>query len=89
MHALNLDAMHALEFSEYVNTASAVVADGEFVIGMEFNFREVVITSAKEYTIRREVDYRIYELEPTTFYAKCVHYGTSCDWLIRVSLMKR
>ncbi|XP_015946668.1 uncharacterized protein LOC107471691 [Arachis duranensis] len=43
----------------------------------------------KEYTIRRGVDYRVYESEPTTFYAKCVQYGISCDWLIRVSLMKR
>ncbi|RYR50355.1 hypothetical protein Ahy_A07g036947 [Arachis hypogaea] len=40
MHALNLDAMHASEFSEYANTALAVVADGEFDVGMEFNFRE-------------------------------------------------
>ncbi|XP_025638483.1 uncharacterized protein [Arachis hypogaea] len=89
MHALNLDAMHAPEFSEYVNTAPVIVAAGEFAVGMEFNSREVVIPSVKEYTIRRGVDYRVYESEPTTFYAKCVQYGTSCDWLIRVSLMKR
>ncbi|XP_057756312.1 uncharacterized protein LOC130975552 [Arachis stenosperma] len=89
MHALNLDAMHAPEFPEYVNTAPAVVATGEFAVGMEFNSREAVTASVKEYTIRRGVDYRVYESEPTTFYAKCVQYGTSCDWLIRVSLMKR
>ncbi|RYQ94880.1 hypothetical protein Ahy_B08g089833 isoform A [Arachis hypogaea] len=83
MHALNLDAMHAPEFSEYVNTAPAVVAAGEFVVGIEFNSREAVIASVKEYTIRRGVDYRVYESEPTTFYAKCVQYGTSCHWLIR------
>ncbi|RYR20117.1 hypothetical protein Ahy_B03g065202 [Arachis hypogaea] len=89
MHALNLDAMHAPEFPEYVNTAPAVVATSEFAVGMEFNSREAVTKSVKEYTIRREVDYRVYESEPTTFYAKCVQYGISCDWLIRVSLMKR
>ncbi|XP_072089289.1 uncharacterized protein [Arachis hypogaea] len=89
MHALNLDAMHAPEFPEYVNTAPAVVATGEFAVGMEFNSREAVTASVKEYTIRRGVDYRVYESEPTTFYAKCVQYGISCDWLIRVSLMKR
>ncbi|RYQ93167.1 hypothetical protein Ahy_B09g099449 [Arachis hypogaea] len=89
MHALNLDAMHAPEFSEYVNTAPAVIAAGEFAVGMEFNSKEAVIASVKEYTIRRGVDYKVYESEPTTFYAKYVQYGTSCDWLIRVSLMKR
>ncbi|RYR07293.1 hypothetical protein Ahy_B05g074621 [Arachis hypogaea] len=89
MHILNLDAMHVPEFSEYVNRVSTVVVDGEFVVGMEFNSREAVIAAVKEYTIQRGVDYRVYESEPTTFYAKCVHYGTSCDWLIRVSLIKR
>ncbi|RYR65306.1 hypothetical protein Ahy_A03g011244 [Arachis hypogaea] len=58
MHALNLDAMHAPEFPEYVNTAPAVVATGEFAVGMEFNSREAVTASVKEYTIRRGVDYR-------------------------------
>ncbi|RYR16543.1 hypothetical protein Ahy_B04g073589 [Arachis hypogaea] len=89
MHALNLDVMHAPEFPEYVNTAPAVVAASEFAVGMEFNSREAVIALIKEYTIRRGFDYRAYESEPTTFYAKCVQYETSCDWLIRVSLMKR
>ncbi|RYQ87981.1 hypothetical protein Ahy_B09g095459 isoform B [Arachis hypogaea] len=56
---------------------------------MEFNSRETVIAVVKEYTIQRDVDYRVCESEPTTFYAKCVHYGTNCDWLIRVNLIKR
>ncbi|XP_025665054.1 uncharacterized protein [Arachis hypogaea] len=89
MHTLNLDAMHVPEFPEYVSRVATVVIDGEFVVGMEFNSREAVIAAVKEYTIQRGVDYRVYESEPTTFYAKCVHYGTSCDWLIRVSLIKR
>ncbi|RYR25682.1 hypothetical protein Ahy_B02g059626 [Arachis hypogaea] len=42
-----------------------------------------------DYTIRRGVDYRVCESEPTTFYAKCMQYGTNCDWLIRASLIKR
>ncbi|RYR61484.1 hypothetical protein Ahy_A04g018662 [Arachis hypogaea] len=66
----------------------AVVVDGVFVVGMEFNSREAVIVAVKEYTIQRGVDYRVYESEPTIFYAKCVHYG-NCDWFIRVSLIKR
>ncbi|XP_057734837.1 uncharacterized protein LOC130950350 [Arachis stenosperma] len=89
MHALDLDTMNAPEFPEFVNADHVVVMDGEFVIGMEFSSRETVITAIKDYTIRRGVDYRVCESEPTTFYAKCVQYGTNCDWLIRASLIKR
>ncbi|XP_016206903.1 uncharacterized protein LOC107647335 [Arachis ipaensis] len=45
-------------------------ADGEFAVGMEFSSREAVIKAIKEYTIRRSVDYQVYESEPLTFYAK-------------------
>nr|XP_025628428.1 uncharacterized protein LOC112721592 [Arachis hypogaea] len=77
MRALDLEAMHAPEFPEYMN------ADGEFAVEMEFSFREAVIMAMKDYTIRRGVDYRVYESEPLTFYAKCTQYGSGCDWLIR------
>ncbi|RYR73310.1 hypothetical protein Ahy_A02g007665 [Arachis hypogaea] len=48
-----------------------IVADGEFVVGMEFSSKEAVIMAIKYYTIRRGVDYQVYESEPLTFYAKC------------------
>ncbi|XP_015952502.1 uncharacterized protein LOC107477049 [Arachis duranensis] len=89
MRALDLDAMNAPEFPEYANVDPPVVKDGEFVIGMEFNSREAVIKVVKDYTIHRGVDYQVFESEPTTFYAKCMQYGQSYDWLIRVSLMRR
>ncbi|RYQ85831.1 hypothetical protein Ahy_B10g105454 [Arachis hypogaea] len=56
MHALDLEAMHALEYPEHFNA---------------------------DYAIRRGIDYRVYESEPQTFYAKCTQYRISCDWLIR------
>ncbi|XP_057747661.1 uncharacterized protein LOC130966855 [Arachis stenosperma] len=65
------------------------LADGEFAVGMEFSSREVVIKAIKEYTIRRSVDYRVYESEPLTFYAKCTQYGSGCDWLIRDSMISQ
>ncbi|RYR12059.1 hypothetical protein Ahy_B04g069581 [Arachis hypogaea] len=74
MRALNLEAMHAPKFSEYMNPEIPIVADDEFVVGMEFSSREAVITTMKDYTIRRCVDYRVYESEPLTFYAKCTHH---------------
>ncbi|XP_057756464.1 uncharacterized protein LOC130975741 [Arachis stenosperma] len=66
-----------------------VVKDGKFVIRMEFNSREALIKVVKDYTIHKGVNYRVFESEPTTFYAKCVQYGQSCDWLIKVSIMRR
>ncbi|RYR51475.1 hypothetical protein Ahy_A06g026491 [Arachis hypogaea] len=49
MRTLDLEAMHAPEFSEYMN------ADGEFVVGMEFSSREAIIIAMKDYNIRKGV----------------------------------
>ncbi|RYR50369.1 hypothetical protein Ahy_A07g036961 [Arachis hypogaea] len=51
-----------------------IVSDDEFSKGMEFSSRKVVIMAMKHYTIHRIVDYL---------------YGSSCDWLIRVSMIHR
>ncbi|RYR78879.1 hypothetical protein Ahy_A01g003744 [Arachis hypogaea] len=84
MRSLDLEAMHEPEFPQYANAAELpLMLDGEFTVGMEFSSREAVIKAMKDYTIRRGVDYRVYESEPTTFYAKCTQYGAGCDWLIR------
>ncbi|RYR10309.1 hypothetical protein Ahy_B05g078784 [Arachis hypogaea] len=89
MRALDLAALNAPEFPEYVTVDPPIVVDSEFVIGMEFSSREVVVATIKDYTICRGVDYQVYESEPTIFYAKCVQYGNNCDWLIRVSLIRK
>ncbi|RYR13414.1 hypothetical protein Ahy_B04g070428 isoform C [Arachis hypogaea] len=90
MRSLDLEAMHAPEFPQYVNAAELpLMPDDEFTVGMEFSSREAVIKAMKDYTIRKGVDYRVHESEPTTFYAKCTQYGAGCDWLIRVSKMSR
>ncbi|RYR23621.1 hypothetical protein Ahy_B03g068818 [Arachis hypogaea] len=89
MRVLDLEAMHVPKYPEYMTAEVPIVADGEFAIGMEFSSREAVIKAVKEYTIRRSVDYRVYESEPLTFYAKCTQYGSGCDWVIRVSLISR
>ena len=43
MRALDLDAIGAPEFPEYVNMVGGYVADGELCIGMEFSDREAVV----------------------------------------------
>ncbi|XP_057720030.1 uncharacterized protein LOC130934482 [Arachis stenosperma] len=89
MRSLDLETMHAPEFPQYVNAELPVMPDGEFTVEMEFSSREVVIKAMKDYTIRRDVDYRVHESEPTTFYTKCTQYGAGCDLLIRVSKMSK
>ncbi|RYR41235.1 hypothetical protein Ahy_A08g037634 [Arachis hypogaea] len=79
MRNLDLDAMHASKFLEYVNI--------EFRIGIEYSSRKSVVTAIGSYTISRGVDYNVYKFEPHTFYAKCKMYGRGCDWLIRASLI--
>ncbi|XP_016192031.1 uncharacterized protein LOC107632908 [Arachis ipaensis] len=81
--------MHAPEFPDYMSAEVLFFADGEFTVGMEFSSREAIIKAMKEYTLRRSVDYRVYESEPLTFYAKCTQYGSGCDWLIRVNMTSR
>ncbi|RYQ82458.1 hypothetical protein Ahy_B10g101044 [Arachis hypogaea] len=90
MRSLDLEAMHAPEFSQYMNAVELLaVTDGEFTVGIEFSSRDAIIKAMKDYTIRRRVDYRVYESEPTTFYAKCTQYVTGRDWLIRVTKMQK
>ncbi|RYR02465.1 hypothetical protein Ahy_B06g081252 [Arachis hypogaea] len=86
---LDLDAKHALEFSEYENIGIADPEDGEFRIGMEYSSKNSVVATIRSYTISRGVDYNVYESEPQTFYAKCKTYGRGCDWLIRASLIRK
>ncbi|XP_015949777.1 uncharacterized protein LOC107474655 [Arachis duranensis] len=88
----HLDRIGRSDYSKICDVIAAelpLMPDGEFTVGMEFSSREAVIKAMKDYTIRRGVDYRVHESEPTTFYAKCTQYGAGCDWLIRVSKMSR
>ncbi|XP_072074351.1 uncharacterized protein [Arachis hypogaea] len=89
MRELDLDAIHAPEFSEYANIGIANPEDGEFRIGMEYSSRKSVVAAIRSYTISRGVDYDVYESEPQTFYAKCKMYGRGCDWLIQASLIRK
>ncbi|RYR34200.1 hypothetical protein Ahy_A10g048939 [Arachis hypogaea] len=62
MRSLDLKAVHAPKFPQYVNAAELpLMPDGEFTVGMEFSSREAVIKAMKDYTIRIGVDYRVHE----------------------------
>ncbi|RYQ89723.1 hypothetical protein Ahy_B09g096225 isoform D [Arachis hypogaea] len=53
MRVLDLEAMHVLEFPEYMTAEVPIVADGEFVVGMEFSSREAVIKAIKDMISRK------------------------------------
>ncbi|RYR25286.1 hypothetical protein Ahy_B02g058971 [Arachis hypogaea] len=89
MRALNLDAMHVPEFFEFANPSISFVHDGEFVVGMKFGFREVMVMAIRKYTLFKGVDYRVYKFEPLMFYTKYLQYGKCCDWMILASLIQR
>ncbi|RYR57492.1 hypothetical protein Ahy_A05g023224 [Arachis hypogaea] len=68
---------------------SPIVTAGKFVVEIKFSFRVIVIMAMKDYTIRRCVDYRMYESKLMIFYFKYTQYNTSCDLLIRISMIRR
>ncbi|RYR62033.1 hypothetical protein Ahy_A04g019343 [Arachis hypogaea] len=59
MRALDLDAMNAPEFSEYSNEDPPVVADGEFVMEMEYYFREIVIKLIRVRMMRKKYCWKV------------------------------
>ncbi|RYR33874.1 hypothetical protein Ahy_A10g048538 [Arachis hypogaea] len=91
MQTLDLAAMHAPKFYEYVNVDEGNVAaeDGKFSVGMKFGSSELVISTIKTYAISRGAGYTVYEFQPQIFYAKCKGYATGCDWLIQASLIRK
>ncbi|KAL4316035.1 hypothetical protein AHAS_Ahas15G0244800 [Arachis hypogaea] len=66
---LDLDVMHAAEFSKYANIGVANPEDGEFRIRMEYSSIKSVIVAIRSYIISRGVDYIVYESKPQMFYA--------------------
>ena len=89
MCALDLDAMGAPEFPDYVNIVGGYVAGGELHVGMEFSDRKAVIQAIKDYNISKSTYYKVFELEPTTLYCKCKHFGRGCEWLVRPTFRKK
>ncbi|RYR79239.1 hypothetical protein Ahy_A01g004067 [Arachis hypogaea] len=70
-------------------TMALNVTDVANALANEVLSRKVVTMAMKDYTIRRCVDYQVYESESLTLYAKFTQYGSECDWIIRVSMINR
>ncbi|RYR47040.1 hypothetical protein Ahy_A07g032947 isoform A [Arachis hypogaea] len=88
MRTLDLEAMHAPEFPEYVNVSKNYAANGKLCVGMLFKNKEGVVQAIKNYSLSKSVDYKVHESEPATFYCMCKYFGSGCKWLVRVSFIK-
>ncbi|RYR43283.1 hypothetical protein Ahy_A08g039710 [Arachis hypogaea] len=53
MRELDLEAMHAPEFSKYTNIGVADAEDGEFRIGMKYSSRKSIVAAIRSFTIAK------------------------------------
>ncbi|RYR18921.1 hypothetical protein Ahy_B03g063538 isoform B [Arachis hypogaea] len=87
--SLDLDAIHARKFLEYVNIGVDEPENGEFRIEIKYSSRKLLVAAIWSYTISRGVDYTMYKSESQMFYAKYKTYGSGCNWLIQASLIEK
>ncbi|MED6141184.1 hypothetical protein PIB30_100802, partial [Stylosanthes scabra] len=50
--------------------------------------REAVHTAVKNYSIRRNTEYRVVESDRIKYHCRCKHMEDGCPWSIRVVLRK-
>ncbi|MED6172874.1 hypothetical protein PIB30_054006 [Stylosanthes scabra] len=61
MRQLDLEALYVHDFLENENIAVAALEDGEFMIGMRYTCKRAVVTTIRQYTLSRGVDYTVYD----------------------------
>lgn len=57
--------------------------------GQQFPNKESVVLAVKNYSIRRGVEYKVYESDQTKYQGKCKHFGSGCNWSIRVTYRRK
>ncbi|XP_015945598.1 uncharacterized protein LOC107470702 [Arachis duranensis] len=62
---------------------------GPLQIGQSFQNKDEAVLSVKDYSIRRDVEYRVIESDHLKYHGKCKQFGKGCTWLIRVALRAR
>ncbi|MED6157606.1 hypothetical protein PIB30_024775 [Stylosanthes scabra] len=62
----------------------------EFIVGHRMPNRKAVLTAVltvvKNYSIRRNAEYKVIESDRLKYRCCCKHYTAGCPWMIRVSL---
>ncbi|MED6141889.1 hypothetical protein PIB30_107941 [Stylosanthes scabra] len=58
----------------------------EILVGHRMCNREAVQTAVKNYSIRRNAEYRVIESDRIKYHCRCKHAADGCPWSIRVAL---
>ncbi|MED6144798.1 hypothetical protein PIB30_018838 [Stylosanthes scabra] len=58
----------------------------EFTVGHRMPNQNAVLTAVKNYSIRRNAEYKVIESDRLKYHCRCEHYTAGCPWMIRVSL---
>ncbi|MED6210797.1 hypothetical protein PIB30_067524 [Stylosanthes scabra] len=58
----------------------------EIRIGHRMRNRKAVQTAVKNYSIRRNAEYRVIESDRIKYHCRCKHAADGCPWSIRVAL---
>ncbi|MED6210769.1 hypothetical protein PIB30_067237 [Stylosanthes scabra] len=69
----------------YVHGSISSSVGGKFQIGQTFQSKEKVLLALKNYSIRRGVEYKVFESDHDKYHGKCKEFGNGCNWLIRVT----
>ncbi|MED6134838.1 hypothetical protein PIB30_040700 [Stylosanthes scabra] len=73
----------------YVYGSIGSSVGGEFQIGQIFQSKEEALLALKNYSIRRGVEYKVFESDHKKYHGKCKEFGNGCNWLIRVTNRRR
>ncbi|MED6175877.1 hypothetical protein PIB30_082402 [Stylosanthes scabra] len=84
---LNIDARHVEDPTMEVFDVEYHTDGGvEFMVGHRMRNHEVVLMAVKNYSIRRNGEYKVIESDRLKYHCRCKHHAAGCPWMIRVAL---
>ncbi|MED6158871.1 hypothetical protein PIB30_037047 [Stylosanthes scabra] len=84
---LNIDVRHVEDTTmEAVDVEYHTDGGAEFMVGHRMRNREVVLMAVKNYSIRRNAEYKVVESDRLKYHCRCKHHAAECPWMIRVAL---
>ncbi|MED6199610.1 hypothetical protein PIB30_077493 [Stylosanthes scabra] len=84
---LDLDTRH-VEDPSMECVADEYNTDGgvEFRVGHRMQNRQAVLMSVKNYSIRRNAEYKVIESDRLKYHCRCKHHTAGRPWMIRIAL---
>ncbi|MED6161138.1 hypothetical protein PIB30_057887 [Stylosanthes scabra] len=84
---LNIDTRHVEDPTmEAVDVEYHTNGGVEFMVGHRMRNREAVLMTVKNYSIRRNAEYKVVESDRLKYHCRCKHHAARCPWMIRVAL---